>query len=132
VISGVKGSLAAGIDQIYETLAVTSLDEVSAAYCLLAEAVSFPSDFSWTSYRLRPEAKWHDGKPVTPDDVIFSFQAFKKYSPLQSAYYRQVVTRGKRLVVLVGQKKAIAIAVRNVSGRRRWAKLAEWLHPLCN
>jgi len=35
------------------------------------------------------------------------------------------VTRGKRLVVLVGQKKAIAIAVRNVSGRRRWSKLAE-------
>jgi exodeoxyribonuclease V alpha subunit len=37
------------------------------------------------------------------------------------------VTRGKRLVVLVGQKKAIAMAVRNVSGRRRWSKLAEWL-----
>ena len=37
------------------------------------------------------------------------------------------VTRGKRLVVLVGQKKAVAIAVRNVSGRRRWSKLQEWL-----
>ena len=37
------------------------------------------------------------------------------------------VTRGKRLVVLVGQKKAVAIAVRNVSGRRRWSKLSEWL-----
>jgi exodeoxyribonuclease V alpha subunit len=37
------------------------------------------------------------------------------------------VTRGKRLVVLVGQKKAVAIAVHNVSGRRRWSKLAEWL-----
>ena len=37
------------------------------------------------------------------------------------------ITRGKRLVVLVGQKKAIAIAVRNVSGRRRWSKLGEWL-----
>ncbi|MEE3504175.1 ATP-dependent RecD-like DNA helicase (plasmid) [Acidiphilium acidophilum] len=37
------------------------------------------------------------------------------------------ITRGKRLVVLVGQRKAIAIAVRNVSGRRRWTKLAEWL-----
>jgi exodeoxyribonuclease V alpha subunit len=39
------------------------------------------------------------------------------------------VTRGKRLVVLVGQKKAVAIAVRNVLGRRRWSKLSEWLHP---
>ena len=37
------------------------------------------------------------------------------------------VTRGKRLVALVGQKKAVAIAVRNVSGRRRWSKLDEWL-----
>jgi UvrD-like helicase C-terminal domain len=37
------------------------------------------------------------------------------------------VTRGKRLVVLVGQKKAVAVVVRNVSGRRRWSKLAEWL-----
>jgi len=37
------------------------------------------------------------------------------------------ITRGKRLVVLVGQKKAIAIAVRNTSGRRRWSKLREWL-----
>jgi len=37
------------------------------------------------------------------------------------------ITRGKTLVVLVGQKKAIAIAVRNVSGRRRWSKLHEWL-----
>jgi len=41
------------------------------------------------------------------------------------------VTRGKRLVVLVGQKKAVAIAVRNASGRRRWSKLAEWLSPCC-
>ncbi len=39
------------------------------------------------------------------------------------------VTRGKRLVVFVGQKKAVAIAVRNISGRRRWSKLAEWLRP---
>ena len=38
------------------------------------------------------------------------------------------VTRGKRLVVLVGQKKAVAIAVRNASSRRRWSKLGEWLH----
>ena len=37
------------------------------------------------------------------------------------------VTRGKRLVVLVGQKKAIAIAVRNIAGRRRWSKLDKWL-----
>jgi ATP-dependent exoDNAse (exonuclease V) alpha subunit len=49
------------------------------------------------------------------------------YSMLQRNLPYTGVTRGKRLVVLVGQKKAIAIAVRNVSGRRRWSKLDEWL-----
>src|SRR5208282_4483679 len=47
--------------------------------------------FSSASYRLRAQAKWHDGKPVTPEDVIFSFAAFKKYSPQLAAYYRHVV-----------------------------------------
>ena len=49
------------------------------------------------------------------------------YAMLQRNLLYTGVTRGKRLVVLVGQKKAVAIAVRNVSGRRRWSKLREWL-----
>src|SRR6266436_1093925 len=51
------------------------------------------------------------------------------YAMLQRNLLYTGVTRGKRLVVLVGQKKAVAIAVRNASGRRRWSKLAEWLRP---
>jgi exodeoxyribonuclease V alpha subunit len=51
------------------------------------------------------------------------------YAMLQRNLLYTGVTRGKRLVVLVGQKKAVAIAVRNVSGRRRWSKLQDWLHP---
>jgi exodeoxyribonuclease V alpha subunit len=51
------------------------------------------------------------------------------YAMLQRNLLYTGVTRGKRLVVLVGQKKAVVIAVRNVSGRRRWSKLAEWLRP---
>ena len=49
---------------------------------------------------------------------------------LMQALMKAIGTRGKRLVVLVGQKKAVAIAVRNVSGRRRWSKLGEWLHAV--
>jgi len=49
------------------------------------------------------------------------------YAMLQRNLLYTGVTRGKRLVILVGQKKAVAIAVRNVSGRRRWSKLNEWL-----
>jgi len=90
-VAGVKGALVTGIDFIYDTLLVSALDEVSAEYGLLAEAVSHPADSSSASYRLRAQAKWHDGAPVTPDDVIFSFNAFKKYSPQLAAYYRHVV-----------------------------------------
>ncbi len=90
VVAGVKGSLAAGVDLLHETLATASLDEVSSEYGLLAEAMSYPEDYSSASYRLRAEAKWHDGTPVTPEDVIFSFDAWKKHSPQQSAYYRHV------------------------------------------
>ena len=51
------------------------------------------------------------------------------YTMLQRNLLYTGVTRGKRLVVLIGQKKAVAIAVRNISGRRRWSKLAERLRP---
>jgi len=95
VVAGVKGSLAGAIDLILDTLMVASLDEVSTEYGLLAEAVSHPPDFSSVTYRLRAEAKWHDGMPVTPEDVIFSFEAFKKNSPQLSAYYRHVIKAEK-------------------------------------
>jgi microcin C transport system substrate-binding protein len=94
-VAGVKGNIAGAVGLLYESLTTASLDEVSTEYGLLAEAVSHPEDYSWVSYRLRAEAKWHDGKPVTPDDVIFSLEAFKKYSPQYSAYYRHVVKAEK-------------------------------------
>src|ERR1700730_17614840 len=95
VLAGIKGTVALGIDSIYDTLLVPALDEVSSVYGLLAEAVSYPGDFSSVTYRLRAEAKWNDGKPVTPDDVIFSFDAFKKLSPQATASYRHVVKTEK-------------------------------------
>jgi microcin C transport system substrate-binding protein len=94
-VAGVKGQLAAGVGLIYESLMTQSLDEVSTEYGELAEAVSHPEDFSWVMYRLRREAKWHDGKPVTPEDVIFSLDAFKQYHPQYAAYYRHVTKAEK-------------------------------------
>ena len=91
VVAGVKGSLAAGIDLIYDTLTASALDEVSTAYGLLTDGVSYPDDFSSATYRLRPNARWHDGAPVTAEDVIFSFEAFKNNDPRYAAYYRHVV-----------------------------------------
>jgi microcin C transport system substrate-binding protein len=89
-VSGVRGSLAAGLTLVQNTLMVEAMDEVSTEYGLLAESVSHPPDFSSVTYRLRAEARWHDGKPVTVEDVIFSLEAFKKHHPQYSAYYRHV------------------------------------------
>ena len=74
-----------------EALTLASLDEISSEYGQLAESVSHAEDFSWVTYRLRSNAKWHDGQPVTPADVIFSLESFKKHHPQYSAYYRHVV-----------------------------------------
>ena len=95
VVAGVKGSIAGAVGLIYEALMTPAEDEVSTEYGALAEAVSHPEDFSSVTYRLRPQAKWHDGKPVTPDDVIFSLDSFKKHHPQYSAYYRHVVKAEK-------------------------------------
>ena len=91
VIQGVKGSLAGAVGQIVETLTTRSLDEPSTAYGLLAEAAAYPDDYSYVIYRLHAAARWHDGKPVTPEDVMFSFDAFKTNSPMYNAYYRHIV-----------------------------------------
>jgi microcin C transport system substrate-binding protein len=95
VVAGVKGSLAAGGGLISDTLLVASLDEVSAEYGLIAEAVRHPPDFSWAAFRLRETARHHDGVPITVEDVIFSFNSFKKHSPGLAAYYRHVLRAEK-------------------------------------
>ena len=91
VIDGVKGSVPRGVRTINQTLTNQSLDEVNTAYGLIAEAAAYPDDFSYAIYRLRPAARWHDGKPITPDDVIFSFNAFKTNSPMYSSYFGHIV-----------------------------------------
>ena len=94
-VAGVKGQIAAGIGSVYETLLSNAMDEVSTAYGLLAEKLSFPADFTFVTYRLRANAKWQDGQPVTPEDVIFSFDALKANSPQYAFYFEHVLTAEK-------------------------------------
>jgi microcin C transport system substrate-binding protein len=94
-VMGVKGSIAPAAVMIYETLMTRSQDEIATEYGLLAEAASHPDDFSWVTYRLRKEARWHDGTPVTPEDVMFSIEVLKKYSPFYASYYRHVTKAEK-------------------------------------
>ncbi len=90
-VASVKGTLGGGIGFIYDTLMARSFDEVSTVYGLLAEAVSHPPDFSSVTYRLRESARWHDGRPVSVSDVIFSYEMQKAHNPQLAAYYRHVV-----------------------------------------
>nr|WP_244470817.1 extracellular solute-binding protein [Microvirga massiliensis] len=96
VVAGVKGQVVQGIALVYETLTTAALDEPSASYGLLSESFSYPDDFSSVTFRLRPEARWHDGKPVTADDVVFSFTALKANSPMYAFYYGNV-TKAEKL-----------------------------------
>ena len=91
VVSGLKGSLPRGVAMIYQSLTTRADDEVSTAYGLLAEAAAYPDDFSYVVYRLNAAARWHDGKPVTPEDLIFSFTTLKENSPMYRAYYQHIV-----------------------------------------
>lgn len=90
-----RGTPAAGLTLIYDTLMSPAVDEVATEYGLLAEAVSYPADYSSVTYKLRPEAKWHDGQPVTADDVVWSFEQMTKNNPRQAYYYSHVKSAAK-------------------------------------
>jgi microcin C transport system substrate-binding protein len=87
-----KGNIAPGILNIYESLMEPSLDEedISAQYGLLADAVRFPDDYSWVEYRLNPDARWHDGAPVTAEDVVWSFEKAIELDPQRKFYFQNV------------------------------------------
>lgn len=89
----IKGRPAGGIGLLFESLMVSSADEPFSKYGLLAESVEMPEDRSWITFTLRADARWHDGKPVTVDDVIWSFETLKeKGQPLYRYYYANVET----------------------------------------
>jgi microcin C transport system substrate-binding protein len=90
-----KGRPAAAVDLIYDRLMVSSPDEPATAYAHIAEWVSYPEDYSSATVRLRPEARFHDGKPITADDVLFSLSALKKVSQFYGSYYKNVTSAEK-------------------------------------
>lgn len=92
----VRGRPAAGLTYtggvLWDTLMEQSIDQPSATYGLIAEAFKYPADYSSATYRLHPDARWHDGKPITPEDVIWSLEVLKANQPLFANYYRNVVS----------------------------------------
>ncbi len=89
----IKGVAAGGLGMIYETLLTQSADEPFTAYGAIAETLVFPPDRSWVIFNMRPEARWHDGVPITAADVVWSFNTLMKHgTPFYKAYYVNVET----------------------------------------
>ena len=57
-----------------ETLMVQSMDEAFSKYCLICEQIEYPEDRTWITFYLRSEARWHDGVPISAEDVKWSFE----------------------------------------------------------
>lgn len=86
----VKGT-PAGMPGLYDTLTTQVEDDALSEYGLLAESVEVAEDKSWVIFNLRPEARWHDGQPVTADDVVFTFNTLiEKGNPRYRYYYADV------------------------------------------
>ena len=115
-----KGTSAAGIGGLYETLTTGSSDEAFTEYGLIAKTIEWPEDRSWVSFVIREEAMWHDGKEITAEDVVWTFNTLmEKGHPFYKYYYSDVsevikesdkkvrfnfkTNTNKELVLIVGQ-----------------------------
>ncbi|WP_207485858.1 extracellular solute-binding protein [Arenibaculum pallidiluteum] len=91
-----RGIAPAGIGLVFETLMTQNADEPFSMYGSVAESISVPADRSSTTFALRPEARWHDGRPITAEDVIWTFETLmREGSPIYRTYYGDVVRAEK-------------------------------------
>ncbi|CAN5346288.1 extracellular solute-binding protein [soil metagenome] len=86
----IRGEVPAGLGYVTEALTARAMDEVSAEYGLVAESLYYPDDYSSVTYRLRKNARWHDGQPITAADVVYGFTFLKTENPQYQFYYRNV------------------------------------------
>ena len=97
----IKGIPAIGLGLLFDTLTYQSADESSTEYGLIAETIEVPDDYTWVAYTLREQARFHDGSPVTVNDVVFSFELLTtKASPHYRSYYQTVAS-----VEVIGPRK---------------------------
>jgi microcin C transport system substrate-binding protein len=87
----VKGDAAAGMGLVFQQLLNSSPDDPSSEYAAIAESVEVADDLSWVAFNLNAAAMWHDGKPVTSEDVVWTFETLKeKGAPVYRFYYAAV------------------------------------------
>ena len=86
-----KGQWPSGIGLITDSLMTGSADELSTGYGLIAESVEYPEDKSWIIFNLRPEARYHDGTPITAGDFKFAFNTIREHGrPFLKSFYEDV------------------------------------------
>jgi microcin C transport system substrate-binding protein len=86
-----RGDAAQGSDQLYDTLMVSSDDEIDVLYPLIAEKIEYSKDFTWIIFYINKNAKFQDKKSITAEDVVFSFNKFMKQGvPQFKSYYKNV------------------------------------------
>lgn len=93
----IKGSPAAGLGNVFETLMASGEDDAMSEYGLIAESVEVPDDLSYVTYTLRENARFHDGTPITADDVIFSLNTLKEHGQPFYRFYYQNIERAEKL-----------------------------------
>ena len=91
-----KGSPVVNLSQVHDSLLTQSFDEPFTMYGLVAESISVPEDRSWVIFKIRKEAKFHDGNPIRVEDVIWTLNTLKeKGHPFFKFYYGNVKTAEK-------------------------------------
>ncbi|MBZ9556714.1 MULTISPECIES: extracellular solute-binding protein [unclassified Modicisalibacter] len=89
----VKGTPASGLTEVYDTLMVSNPDEPFSMYGLLASGVRLDPQRRWIEFDINPKARFHDGTPVTAEDVAFSFRLLRdEGSPFYASYYADVTS----------------------------------------
>lgn len=91
-----KGSSASGLSYVFENLCVQSEDEPFSMYGLIAETITIPDSKDYVEFKINKKARFHDGKKITPEDVVFTFNTLiKKGLPTYRKYYEDVVNAEK-------------------------------------
>ena len=127
----VKGNPANWLNLASDSLMVDTRDEPFSSYGLVAESIEVPEDRSWTTFNLRPEARFHDGTPITSDDVEFTLETLSRFGhPRIQSFARNIVAIEKlgahRVRVVfrpgVNHELPVVIGLFNVLPKHHWAK----------
>ena len=87
-----KGEVAGGIGLLYDTLMTPSQDETNTYYAHLAEALKIAPDYGAVTFRMDADARWHDGEPVTAEDVVWTFEKLIEVNPDRAQYYANITS----------------------------------------